>query len=144
MNPVDDNLYRLHKFQASRRGLPPRDYFEFQRRLLDCSDTDLSQLLLPETEDRYRPVVEVEVVYATHSAMARLPWYVMLDAVAFHSAGDWGEVSPQQWLANDRAVASGGRIRSGHRSHDALKFWVVSEGKPRRATITMPEDTWFL
>ena len=144
MNPVDDDLYRLHHFQASRRGLPPRDYLEFQRRLINRSDTDLSQLLLPETEVRYRPVAEVEVVYATHSAMARLPWYVMLEAVAVHTTGDWGEVSPKLWLTNDRAVASAGRICSGHRSLDGRKFWVVSEGSPRRATIMMPEDTWFL
>ena len=143
----DDALYRLHQFQASRRGLAPCSYPEFVMQMVFQSETDLSQLFLPEPEvpSCCRPVVKVGTVYATDSAMARLVWYVMLEAVAVHEAGNWGQVSPEQWLANDRAVASGGRICSAHHSYfDGQTFWVISEGNPRWATIVMPEDTSFL
>jgi hypothetical protein len=144
MDPVDDGLYRVYQCLACRRGLSPRDYFEFRKRLINHSDTDLSQMYLPETEVRYKPVVAVGPVYATRSAIAHVAWYEILDAVAVHEAGDWGEISPQQWLANNRAVASGGRVCSAHRNLDGRKFWVISEGNPRRATIVMPADTSFL
>ena len=141
MNLSDDPLYRVHEFQAARRSLPPVDYFEFVKCVTGRSDTDLSQLFSPPVEPWYKPVVQVGPLWATPSAIVNVAWYEMLDAVAVHATGNWGAVSPKQWLANDRAVANGGRICSAHWGLRGLKFWVITEAD--RTTIVMPQDAWF-
>lgn len=143
MNPTGDALYRIHQFQAARRRLPPLDYYDFRRRVRDRSDTDLSQAFLPEPQDRFTPIFELGTIYATHTAMAGMPWYEFMMGLAFHERGNWGEVSPKQWLVNDLAVASGGRICSAHRNRFWVKFWLITEGDRHCTTIVMPEDTWF-
>jgi len=143
MDPVDDALYRVHVFQATRRRLPPRDYLGFLRYVTGRSETDLSHLFLPEAEPWYQPVVQLGTLSATPAAVAHVPWYEMLDAVVVHAAGHWGPVSPQQWLANDRAVAQGGRICSAHGSLRGRRFWVITEADRSRTSIVMPEEAWF-
>ena len=143
MNLFDDALYRIHQFQAARRALPPRDYWEFLQCLTGRSETDLSQLFLPPAEFSSKPVVEVGPLWATPSATIHVAWYEMLEAVAVHATGHWGAVSPKQWLANDRAVANGGRICSAHWGLRGLKFWVITEPDRSRTTVVMPEDAWF-
>ena len=127
MNPFEDALYRVHEFQAARRGLPPRDYWEFLKCVTGRSETELSQLFPPPAQFSSKPVVEVGPLWATPSATIHVAWYEMLEAVAVHATGHWGEVSPKQWLANDRAVANGGRICSAHRSIRGVRFWVITE-----------------
>lgn len=142
MNLFEDPLYRVHEFQAARRSLPPVDYFEFLKGVSDRSDTDLSQLFLPSPKIWFKPIFAVGPVWATPSAVAQVAWFDMLDAVAMHSTGHWGAVSPKQWLANDRAVANGGRICSAHRSIRGVRFWVITEADRWQTSIAMPGDWW--
>ena len=47
MNPAPDVLYRVHQFQAARRGHLPLAYSAFQARLPTTYETDLTGLLPP-------------------------------------------------------------------------------------------------
>lgn len=143
MNLFDDALYRIHEFQAARRNLPPVDYFEFLKGVTGRSDTDLSQLFLPPRKIWFKPIFQIGPVWASPSTVAQVDWFDMLDAVAIHSTGHWGEVSPKQWLANDRAVANGGRICSAHRSIRRVRFWVITEADRSQTSMVMPGDWWF-
>ena len=143
MNLFDDPLYRVHEFQAARRILPPVDYFEFLKGVTDRSDTDLSQLFLPPRKIWFKPIFQIGPVWATPAAVAQVAWFDMLDAVAMHSTGHRGAVSPKQWLANDRAVANGGRICSAHRSIRGVRFWVITEADRSQTSIVIPEGGWF-
>ena len=144
MDPFADPLYHIHLYQASLRGVPPRDYLDFLKYVTAQSETDLSQLFLPKAEPWYKPLFEVGPLCPTPLAIANVPWYEMLDAVVVHATGHWGAVSPEQWLANDRAVANGDRICSAHRSFRGLKFWVITEADRSRTTIGMADDWHFL
>src|SRR3974390_2466679 len=116
MIPIHDHLYRIHQFQAARRGRPPLEYNDFLIRAIGQSETDLSQLFLPESRVGLEPLFNMGVRYVSTSVIAKVDWFDVHWALAAHGRGKWGEVSPKQWLANDLAVASGGRICSAHRN----------------------------
>ena len=82
MNPSDDALYRIHQFQAARRGCPPLDYCSFRMRMVNQNDTDLSQVFLPESPVGRKPVVKTAAICATSSALASIPWYEFMMALA--------------------------------------------------------------
>lgn len=144
MNSSDDALYRIHQFQAARRGCPPLDYCNFRMRTVNQNDTDLSQVFLPESPVGRKPVFKTAAICATSSAVASIPWYEFMMALALHESGHWGEVTPKQWLANDLAVARGGRICSAHRTSFGVRFWLISDADRRCTTMAMPGDTRFL
>lgn len=141
MKPNEDPLYRVHQFQAARRGRPPLEYYEFRRNVGGQSDTDLTHAFFPEHRARPEPLFELGAIYATSAAMATVPWDEIMMGLAFHERGQWGEVSPKQWLANDLAVANRERVCSAHLNRFGVTFWVITDIERRRTTIVMPEET---
>jgi hypothetical protein len=62
-----------------------------------------------------------------------------------HVQGDWGEVSAEDKLANDQAIASGERILSAYKTLLNVCIWIITEaigddGKRAASTILRPED----
>ena len=143
MDPSDDVLYQIHQFQAARRRVPPLDYDKFTLRLPFESDTDLSQVFLPDVRSCLKPFFSIGRIGLIGVAVVRVPWDDVIMAMAKHEHGKWGEVSPKQWLANDLAVANGGRICSAYYSSCGDKFWLITSADRRHTTVLMPEDTWF-
>lgn len=141
MKPSDDPLYRIHQVQAARRGRPPLEYYEFRREVRGQSDTDLTQAFFPEHRAGPKPLFELGAIYATSAAMTSVPRDEIMMALAFHERGQWGEVSPKQWLGNDLALANRERVCSAHLNRFGVKFWVITDIERRRTTIVMPEET---
>jgi hypothetical protein len=62
-----------------------------------------------------------------------------------HLAGDWGEVSADDWQLNDQAVADGSRLLSAYRTLKGKKLWVITEaaddnGHRAATTLLLPEE----
>ena len=56
-----------------------------------------------------------------------------------HHAGDWGDLSNNDKLANDDAVINNGQIFSAYQFND-LRLWVITEADRSRTTILLPEE----
>ncbi|MCM1194221.1 MAG: DUF6094 domain-containing protein, partial [Acetatifactor muris] len=61
-------------------------------------------------------------------------------ALARHQSGDWGEVSKSDWMANNNALKSGGRILSAYTANGGKTFWIITEADRSHTTVLMPDD----
>jgi hypothetical protein len=62
-----------------------------------------------------------------------------------HSAGDWGDLSHGDMLANAEALKNGGRILSAYVLSTGVKLWVITEaqddeGNREATTILLPNE----
>lgn len=61
--------------------------------------------------------------------------------LARHIAGDWGDVSPDDHAANERALAHGSRLLS---AYEVLPsggvIWIITEADRYVTTVLLPED----
>jgi hypothetical protein len=57
-----------------------------------------------------------------------------------HLSGDWGEVDPDDWKANDWSLLHGERLLSVYRMSDATRFWVITEADRSVTTFLLPEE----
>jgi hypothetical protein len=64
----------------------------------------------------------------------------LAEFVVRHAAGDWGELDPEDWQANDAALARGeGRLFSSYRIGDQ-KIWVITESDRRSTCVLLPSE----
>jgi len=77
---------------------------------------------------------------ATPNALAHVTSDELLAAVARHVCGDWGDVCPEDWQANEHALSNGFRLLSAYRTATGTKFWVITEADHSATTVLMPED----
>ena len=56
-----------------------------------------------------------------------------------HVRGDWGEVPPQDALANDRATKEGARILSSYEIA-GRKVWLITEADRSVTTLLFPSE----
>jgi hypothetical protein len=56
-----------------------------------------------------------------------------------HQSGDWGSVHPEDRIANDAAVAFGGRILSCYDVVDE-RLWIITEADRSATTLLLPEE----
>ncbi|MFL5241539.1 MAG: hypothetical protein ACJ8FY_05480 [Gemmataceae bacterium] len=75
----------------------------------------------------------------TGNAAVRLSTEEVLTGLRRHACGDWGDLSPEDTLANDSAVQQGGRLFSAY-GFGAARFWVITEADRSVTTILLPED----
>lgn len=57
-----------------------------------------------------------------------------------HAAGDWGELSAEDWQANERAVRDGDRVLSAYPVGDGERVWIITEWDRSATTILRPEE----
>lgn len=58
-----------------------------------------------------------------------------------HHQGDWGDVSDDDWLANNEARDEGGRILSAYRlSPGGTRVWVITEADRSFTTVLLPDE----
>ena len=133
MNPAPDALYRIHQFQAARRGHLPLAYSAFQARLPATYETDLAGLLLPPVAMAAPPEVNGKPKFAlghiciTSNAAGAVPPNEVLPAVARHAAGDWGTLAEPDRKENERALGTRGRLLSAYEASNGQSFWVITD-----------------
>jgi hypothetical protein len=77
---------------------------------------------------------------STPNALSRLTHEDILSGIRRHQAGDWGEVDPDDWKANERALVEGTRLFSVYRSTSGIRFYVITEADRSSTTVLLPED----
>jgi hypothetical protein len=75
----------------------------------------------------------------TANASVRLSTEEVLTALRRHASGDWGDLCPEDALANDTALHQGGRLLSAY-GQGANRFWVITEEHYSITTVLLPED----
>jgi hypothetical protein len=78
-------------------------------------------------------------VVMTANAARRLAWHAMKDGLRRHSAGDWGNLDPEDIRSNEDALKHGGRLLSAYGQGDR-RFWIITEADRSLTTVMLPED----
>jgi hypothetical protein len=76
----------------------------------------------------------------TAAARDRLHPEDVLQAIARHARGDWGDLCPDDVEENERSLREGCRLLSAYADRNRLKFWIITEADRSLTTILLPED----
>jgi hypothetical protein len=79
-------------------------------------------------------------VVITSHALGRLHPRDVHNALRRHARRDWGNVSPDDWAANDRALKKGFRLLSSYCDRNKRTFWIITEADRASTTLLLPED----
>jgi hypothetical protein len=87
------------------------------------------------------PVLRVPIgeLLITANASLRLSTEEVMMALRRHASGDWGDLCPEDAMANDEALHEGGRLLSAY-GNGQYRFWVITEADRSVTTILLPED----
>ena len=75
----------------------------------------------------------------TANASLRLKTEEVMTGLRRHAAGDWGNVCPEDALANDAAVLDGDRLLSAY-GDGQHRFWIITEADRSVTTVLLPDD----
>ena len=75
----------------------------------------------------------------TASASLRLSTEEVLTALRRHASGDWGDLCPEDAMANDEALRQGGRLLSAY-GQGECRFWIITEADRSVTTVLLPDD----
>jgi hypothetical protein len=82
-------------------------------------------------------------VVITANASVQLSTEEVLTALRRHACCDWGDLCPEDTLANDTALRQGGRLFSAYGQGDR-RFWIITESASRSARVEwMKENRMF-
>lgn len=57
-----------------------------------------------------------------------------------HLCGDWGDVDPEDWEANQSALEHGERLVSVYIISDELTLWIITEWDRSATTLLLPDE----
>lgn len=90
------------------------------------------------------PAFDLGRLVATPAALAALEAAggpaVSRQLLRRHLAGDWGDVDPEDWAANERALRDGARLLSAYMLATGERLWILTEGDRSATTILLPAD----
>lgn len=75
----------------------------------------------------------------TASASLRLSTEEVWTALSRHASGDWGDLCPEDTLANDSGLDHGGRLFSAY-GQGENRFWIITEADRSVTTVLLPDD----
>jgi hypothetical protein len=78
-------------------------------------------------------------VAITANASLRLVMEEVLTGLQRHASGDWGDLLPEDTLANDASLRHGGRLFSAY-GYGQYRFWIITEADRSVTTVLLPED----
>ena len=146
MKPAHVELYRIHQFQAARLGQTALPYDDFLTRLPSAYETNLTGLLMPpvpvavKITVRHAPKFSLGRLCITAAAAQVVSSQEVLQAVARHATGDWGDLDTHDWAANEKALRNGGRLLSVYETNGGSRFYVITESDRQVTTLLLPED----
>lgn len=76
----------------------------------------------------------------TPAAAAVIPADEAASALRRHAAGDWGELSAEDWTSNDEALRDGARLLSAYQTRNKERFWIITEADRSVTTLLLPSD----
>jgi hypothetical protein len=78
-------------------------------------------------------------VTITGNAKLRLTTEEVLTALRRHESAAWGDLCPEDAIANDAALRDGGRLLSAY-GQDHHRVWVTTEADRSQTTMLLPDD----
>ena len=78
-------------------------------------------------------------VAITANASLRLSTEEVMAALCRHASGDWGDLCPEDTLANTLALRDGDRLLSAY-GEGATRFWIISEADRSTTTVLLTDD----
>jgi hypothetical protein len=57
-----------------------------------------------------------------------------------HAAGDWGDLSREDLMANAQSLKDGTRLLSAYRLRDKTRIWIITEADRSATTILLPGE----
>lgn len=79
------------------------------------------------------------IVAVTANASLRLNTEEVMTALRRHAACDWGDLCPEDTLANENALQQGCRLFSAYGA-GIHRFWIITEADRSVTTILLPQD----
>lgn len=76
----------------------------------------------------------------TPGALEQLDHVDIPPALRRHASGDWGDVCPDDWAANNDAALHGGRLLSQFRDCRGTRFWIITEADRSVTTVLLPHE----
>lgn len=64
----------------------------------------------------------------------------LVQLLARHATGDWGDLCPDDWVLNDRAVEEGERILSAYPLSTGERVYVITEADRSVTTLLLPSE----
>ena len=61
-------------------------------------------------------------------------------ALGRHARGDWGDVGPEDWRANQIALREGERVFSTYTDRRNTRFYIITEADRSATTVLLPGD----
>jgi len=86
-----------------------------------------------------RVYVPLGQLVITANASLRLTTEEVLTALRRHASGDWGDLCPEDAMANDESLNQGRRLLSAY-GDGQYRFWIITEADRSVTTILLPED----
>lgn len=78
-------------------------------------------------------------IVVSGNATLRLRTDEVLTALRRHANGDWGNLLPEDAIANDLALRHGGRLFSAY-GFGLEHFWVITEANRLLTSVILPDD----
>ena len=85
-------------------------------------------------------VMRLGRLVATPNALESITQDDILLGIQRHQAGDWGNVTDDDRMANDQALVQGTRIVSAYNAGNGTRFWIITEADRSVTTVLLPED----
>jgi hypothetical protein len=76
----------------------------------------------------------------TPGALASVPADEMQAALFRHHHGDWGDVSEDDRMENERSLRDGARLLSVFHTKTGVKFYIITEHDRSVTTVLLPEE----
>lgn len=86
-----------------------------------------------------KPRVSLGILLITDNAHDLLTQEEIGQALARHLVGDWGDLPPEDWEANEEGLVQGYRLLSAYGKGDR-RFWIITEADRSITTILLPND----
>jgi len=83
------------------------------------------------------PKLALGQIIAGSEVEEKLQLQDILTALSRHLVGDWGELETDSQEANQWALISDEPVLSFHRSHDGVKFYILTDAKREKTTILL-------
>ena len=64
----------------------------------------------------------------------------IIESLARHVKGDWGELGDEDRAENDLSLKDGFRILSAYESGELPKIWIITEADRSATTILFPDE----
>lgn len=92
--------------------------------------------------ERESTPIRLGQLYTTPGALhaAATAGDTLFPLVVRHASGDWGDVCPEDWRANDRARTEGTRLLSSYRLRDGTEVWIITEADRSSTTVLLPAE----